>query len=156
MSAINVINLSRFVLYFIPQDPDPHLWEQPCITFCLKSILSLFFHHSLKKTLATHFQIVYFNSLQYIWRYTKRDSLAFSSNSDWALKLTCLTLAVFVFSRATFCLNLIVLVQNLFQAVTLINICCTLRLKKFRFTKITFCMDSCLLWLPFLCVLCIT
>ena len=24
MSAINAINLSRFFLYFIPQDPDPH------------------------------------------------------------------------------------------------------------------------------------
>ena len=32
MSAINVINLSRFVLYFIPQDPDPRTQKNadPC------------------------------------------------------------------------------------------------------------------------------
>ena len=29
MSAINAINLSRFFLKFIPQDPDPHFFADP-------------------------------------------------------------------------------------------------------------------------------
>ena len=40
MSAINAINLSRFFLYFIPQDPDP--WTQmnadPDPHLCIKEI----------------------------------------------------------------------------------------------------------------------